>query len=433
MIEVALFSGIGLLGYILSTQYSSTSSKKSNETFVIGGGAQAAQAAPAAAAAAARPGVPTLSTTGPEIKFGENQKGHANMVPFFGAKVTQNMRTDATQSILDTFSGTGSDYFQKREVASMYDVVPGQGNPFGNANESDFYQSRQVAGMNMKNVSPIERTYVAPGINDGYTNLGSGGYQQFNEAQQYAKPRTTDEMRTANKPKLTYDKPVIPGSHFITEPGLQAPVNKNRPDTFNILTDEKTGELTHLNTAVGAQVAPAAFPQQLLKEQNRETTSIEYYGQVGSDVTLASYVRSFTEPFEQFMKLTVGEWFGVAGGEGAAAEGSYIVDPYLVAYTNPGRETTVDTGYTPGGNIAINSGEASAGAVKVNKDESMLNNVREFEAAGNVVPTAATQQQKGDFRYTQQLPNNADWERIDPAILDAFKANPYTQSLQSIY
>lgn len=426
MIEVALFSGIGLLGYILSTQYSSNTAEKKKEHF----------AAPPPVSSGrpivSPPGVPTLATTGPEVKFSQSQKGHANMVPYFGAKVTQNMRTDATQSILDTFSGTGSDYFQKREVASMYDVVPGQGNPFGNANESDFYQSRQVAGMNMKNVSPIERTYVAPGINDGYTNLGSGGYQQFNEAQQYAKPRTTDELRTDNKPKLSYDKPVVPGSHFITEPGLQAPVLKNRPDTFNILTDAKTGELLHLNTAVGAQVAPASFPQQLLKEQQRESTNIEYYGLAGSDATLASYVRSFTEPFEQFMKLTVGEWMGAGGGAGSAQEGSYVVDPYLVAYTNPGRETSVETGYTPGGSIAINSGEATAGAVKVNKDESMLDNVRKFEAAGNVVPTASTQQQQGEFRYTQQLPNNADWERIDPAILDAFKANPYTQSLQSI-
>lgn len=427
MIEIALFSGIGLLGYILSTQYSSKNGGDKREPFVAGVADQAATFI------SDSPGVPTRSVGSPgsDITISQNKMGHANMVPYFGSKVTQNMKADATQSILDTFSGTGSDYFQKREVVSMYDVVPGQGNPFGNANESDFYQSRQVAGLNMKNVSPIERTYVAPGINDGYTNQGSGGYQQFNEAQQYAKPRTTDEMRTANKPKLTYDKPVVPGSHFITEPGLQAPVLKNRPDTFNILTDEH-GQLTHLNTAVGAQVAPASFPQQLLKEQQRETTNVEYYGQAGSDATLAGYVRSFTEPFEQFMKLTVGEWMGVGGGAGAVSEGSYVVDPYLVAYTNPGRETSVDTGYTPGGSIAINTGEATTGAVKVNKDESMLNNIRQFEAAGNVVPTASGSQHQGEFRYTQQVPNSADWERIDPAILDAFKANPYTQSLQSI-
>jgi hypothetical protein len=402
MIEVALFTGVGLLGYILATQYKDEPVARERFTDAA---------------------VTSAITQNDSVTYSQD-KGHNNMVPYFGSKVTQNLRTDATTSILDTFAGTGSDYFQKREVTTMYDIVPGQGNPFGNANESDFYQSRQVAGMSMKNVSPIEKTYVGAGINDGYTNVGSGGYQQFTEAQQFAKPRTTDEIRTANKPKLSYDKPVVPGSHFVTEPGVQAPVMKNRPDTFNLLTDKDTGELLHLNTAVGAQVAPASFPEQMQKEQQRETTSVEYYGVGGSDATLESYVRSFTEPFEQFMKLTVGDWVGVPGGAGAASEGSYVVDPYLLAYTNPGRETSVETFYTTPGSIAINSGEATSGAVKVNKDESMLDNVRHFEAAGNIVSTAAQQQQQGDVRYTDKLPNNAYIDRVDPNILDAFKANP---------
>jgi len=424
MIEIALFSGIGLLGYILATQYSSNSPRESFESVPA--------PVPPTKHPKNLPGVNTRGSAGQDVQYAQAPKGHNNMVPYFGSKVTQNLRTDATTSILDTFAGTGSDYFQKREVTTMYDIVPGQGNPFGNANESDFYQSRQVAGMSMKNVSPIEKTYVGAGINDGYTNVGSGGYQQFTEAQQFAKPRTTDEIRTVNKPKLSYDKPVVPGSHFVTEPGVQAPVMKNRPDTFNLLTDKDTGELLYLNTAVGAQVAPASFPEQMQKEQQRETTSVEYYGVGGSDATLESYVRSFTEPFEQFMKLTVGDWVGVPGGAGAASEGSYVVDPYLLAYTNPGRETSVETFYTTPGSIAINSGEATSGAVKVNKDESMLDNVRHFEAAGNIVSTAAQQQQQGDVRYTDKLPNNAYIDRVDPNILDAFKANPYTQSLQSV-
>jgi len=104
-----------------------------------------------------------------------------------------------------------------------------QGLVFGNANESDSMQSRMVAGNNMKNVFPIEQTRVAPGVNDGYNNLGSGGYQQFTAAQEFAKPRTTDELRTANKPKLSYDSPVIPGSHFITQPASTGPSAQEPP------------------------------------------------------------------------------------------------------------------------------------------------------------------------------------------------------------
>ena len=416
MIEVALFTGVGLLGYILATQYNDESKKlpRGREGFED----------------AVSP--PRSAITQNDSVAVSQEPGHNNMVPFFGAKVTQNMRTGATNSILDTFAGTGSEYFQKREVAAFYDVVPGQGLVFGNANESDFMQSRMVAGTNMKNVFPIEQTRVAPGINDGYNNLGSGGYQQFNATQEFAKPRTTDEMRTANKPKLSYDAPVIPGSHFITQPGLQAPVLKNRPDTFQVLTDKDTGELMYLNTTTGAQVAPASFPEQMFKEQQRESTNIEYYGTGGASFTFANYIREVTEPFEQFMKLTVGEWAGPGGGQGAASEGSYLVDQYLVAYTNPGREASAMTNYTPGGYTAIHSGEAQVGAVKVNKDEDMLINTREAVDPTNVVSLASSTQQQGLYHFNEPLPQDQEIKNMDPSILDAFRSNPYTHSLTSV-
>jgi len=416
MIEVALFTGVGLLGYILATKYN----EESKTTQHGREGFEDAVSPPKSAI-----------THNDSVAYSQ-EKGHNNMVPFFGAKVTQNMRTSATNSILDTFAGTGNEYFQKREVAAFYDVVPGQGLPFGNQNESDFFQSRMVAGTNMKNVFPIEQTRVAPGVNDGYNNLGSGGYQQFNATQEFAKPRTTDELRTANKPKLSYDSPVIPGSHFITQPGLQAPVLKNRPDTFQVLTDKDTGELMYLNTTTGAQVAPASFPEQMFKEQQRESTNIEYFGTGGASFTFANYIREFTEPFEQFMKLTVGEWAGPGGGAGAANEGSYLVDQYLVAYTNPGREASAMTNYTPGGYTAIHSGESAVGAVKVNKDEDMLINTREAVDPTNVVSLPSSTQQQGVYRFNEPLPQDQEIKNMDPSILDAFRSNPYTQSLTSV-
>jgi hypothetical protein len=410
MIQLALFTGLGLLGYILATQY--TEKKQPKETFLN-----------------PRP----TEEFNDMMPVTQQAKGHNNMVPFFGSRVTQNMQEGAHHSILDTFSGTGKEQFQKREIASLYDIAPGSsGAVFGNANESDFYQSRMVSSMSMKNVSPVERVRVGPGINDGYTNLPSGGYQQFNEGQEYLKPRTTDEIRTANKPKLSYEQPVVPGSHYVTNPGLQAPVNKNRPDTFGILTD-KDGSMPYLLTTTGAQVAPASFPGQMMKTQQRESTSTEHYGAGGASFSFSSYIRAFTEPFEQFMKLTVGEYFGVGGGSGGALpEGSYVVDPYLAAYTNGGREASIFTNYQAPGYVAINSGEGTQGAVKTNKDESMLVNVRQFVDPANVVGTAATAQQLGAQKYVEPLDQGIEISRMDGGILDAFRSNPYTHSLSSI-
>jgi hypothetical protein len=409
MIQLALFTGLGLLGYILATQYSGTPSPK--ETFL-------------------NPRPVQQHTDG--VVVTQEPAGHNNMVPFFGPRVTQNMQGGAHNSILDTFSGSGKEHFQKREVASFYDSSPGVDLPFGNQNESDFMQSRMVAGTRMNNVFPIDKTYVGPGVNDGYTDKPSGGYQQFNELQQYAKPRTTDELRTANKPKLSYDQPVIPGSHYITNPGLQAPVNKNRPDTFQVLKSEN-GDMPYLLTTTGAQVAPASFPAQMQKDQQRETTSIEYYGSGGAAFTFHSYVRAFTEPFEQFMRLTVGEWFGSGGGAGGALpEGSYVVDPYLAAYTNPGREQNVMTNYQGPGYIATSIGSDSYGATKTNKDEGMMVNVRQFVDPANVVTTGTTAHQLGIQKFNEPLQQDIQVSRIESPILDAFRSNPYTQSLHSV-
>lgn len=418
MIQLALFTGLGLLGYILATQYNlKLSGYNPREMFVD--------------SRETRPTMESANGQGDKVLVTQTPQGHNNMVPFYGAKVTQNMVSGANSSILDSFSGTGKEQFQKREIASLYDVAPGMGIPFGNQNESDFYQSRMVAGMKMNNVFPIERVNVGPGLNDGYTNKPSGGFQQFNELQEYAKPRTTDEIRTVNKPKISYDKPMIPGAHYITNPGLQAPVNKNRPDTFAVLTD-KDGNMPYLNTTTGAQVAPASFPAQIQKEQQRESTNIEYYGGGGASFTFSSYVRAFTEPFEQFMRLTVGEWFGVGGGAGGLPEGNYVVDQYLEAYTNPGREASVLTNYQGPGYIAINNGSESYGAVKTNKDEEQLVNIRQFVDPANVVPASASAQQIGVQKFNEPLQQDIEVTRIEPGLLDAFRSNPYTHSLSSV-
>ena len=418
MIQLALFTGLGLLGYILATQYNTQLNKRNPKEMFIGSRQNYLSPMP-------------VSMETDRVETTQAQQGHNNMVPFFGAKVTQNMQAAANNSLLDAFAGTGSEHFQKREIASLYDVVPGTGLPFGNQNESDFYQSRMVAGMRMNNVFPIERVNVGPGLNDGYTNKPSGGFQQFNELQEYAKPRTTDELRVANKPKLSYDKPVIPGAHYVTNPGLQAPVNKNRPDTFAVMTD-KDGNMPYLNTTTGAQVAPAQFPAQIQKEQQRESTNIEYYGSGGASFTFSSYVRAFTEPFEQFMKLTVGEWFGIGGGQGGAAEGSYVVDPYLEAYTNPGREASVLTNYQTPGYIAVGTGANNYGATKTNKDESQMVNYRQFVDPANVVPAVTDIQQIGVQKYNEPLQQDIEVSRMEPSILDAFRSNPYTHSLASV-
>jgi hypothetical protein len=327
----------------------------------------------------------------------QSSEGHNNMVPFFGSKVTQSMYNGATDGILDTYTGTGKHtFFHKEESGAFFKPEAATGLPWGKQVETDFEQSRMVTSLRTANVFPIEQTRVGPGVNDGYTNLPSGGFQQ-DAIREFALPRTTDEIRVANKPKLTYTSDPVPGSHFITEMGIQAPVKKNRPDRFQVLDPD--GSLPHVNTAVGQQVAAALYPNQMMKTQDRETTSTAYNGTAQAAAGgYLSYIRAFTEPFQQFMKLTV-----------------------------EGRPTPA--GPAPSGGIA--AGPQSYN-VQTHRDESLLNNSRGFEVPlmtfGGQAPTAAMQ---GSTKYVVPLQEDIYTVRNEPGILDAFKSNPYTQSLQS--
>jgi hypothetical protein len=361
MAEVALILALGAVGYVLS-----------KDEFVEG----------------FKPSARPLEQHTDNVLHA-NAKGHSNEVPFFGARVTQSMYSGSTDHILDNHTGAGKEYFQKRETESFYDTKPGTGNPFGNQVETDFEQSRMVTAMQTKNVFPIERTLVgAPGSNAGYTNEGSGGFQQ-DQLREWALPPTTDEIRIASKPKLTFTSDPVPGVNVVTQPGIQAPVNKNKPDKFVLLGMDRA------NTTVGAQVAARLHPEQPMKPQARQTTSVEYYGSGGGQEGLwASYIRSFTEPFQEFMKLT--------------AEG------------RPGPAAIQGSGNTVGADMY---------SAQTRKDETVLSDAARFNVPTSIV--TASSEHLGSFKYNEPLQQDVHIERNHPGILDALQNNPLALPLNA--
>jgi hypothetical protein len=369
MIELALLVGLGAVGYMLAKDQPSGTV----ETYTNGGGE----------------GRPTQKIQD-EIVHTQEHKGHNNEVPFFGANVTQSMYSGATDHVLDNHTGAGKEYFQKREATSFFDTKPGVGQPFGNQVESDFMQSRMVSGQNMKNVFPIDQVRVGPGANDGYTNIPKGGYQQ-DQIREFALPPTTDEIRVVTNPKLSYEPPVIPGANSVTLPGVQADVKKNKPDRFALYGMDR------VNTAVGAQTAPTIYAEQPMKPQARETTEREYFGSIGGTIAILSpYVRAFTEPYQEFMRLTAEGRPGPAGAQG--------------------------TGFS--------MGPETYSAVS-NRNEQAIIDAARMNGGANVVGTASSAEHLGSYRFNTPLKEDALVERTDPSYLEAFKKNPYAQPLNS--
>ena len=213
---------------------------------------------------------------------------HNNMVPFFGGRVKQNVAPQANSGILNSFTGSGIDQIKKREVESMFDTSRAPyGNPYGLESSSDFIQSRINDPRNRSGERPFEPSRVAPAVNEGFGSSGKGGFQQYEVNDYMMKSmRRTDDLRTADNPKLTYNQPVVPGQHFIGAAAENAgEVRKYRPDTFYI---DETGERFFVTN--GEVIKEATRPVQVLKETTRTETTTEAFGPAGSQEYGQSYV-----------------------------------------------------------------------------------------------------------------------------------------------
>jgi hypothetical protein len=372
MIELALLAGLGTLGYVLATQQ--------KEHFEL----------PPRKTVKGISGQDYIPDPVDEDDPTKNpSKGHSNEVPYFGARLTQSMYSGATNGTLDNHTGAGKEYFQKREVKSFFDAKPATGNPYGAAAETDFMQSRMVTGQRMNNVFPVEQVQVGPGVNDGYTNIPKGGFQQ-DKMREFELPKTTDELRVVGQEKLSYSPPVIPGANIVTQPGVQADVKKNRPDRYVLYGMDRA------NTAVGAQTAPRIYSDQPMKEQARESTSVYHNNPAGGAVTtFVSYIRAFTEPYQEFMRLTAE---GRAGPAGLSGMGTSVGADQYSAQTKFDMDPIL------------------AGATRFNVPQ---------------VALSTQADQLGSYRFNKPLQEDAIVQRNDPSMLSAFNSNPYTHKLTS--
>jgi hypothetical protein len=216
----------------------------------------------------------TSSLTGNKIPSSEFR--HNNMVPFYGGSIKQNMTATANQNRLDSYTGSGVTQIRKKEVETMFNTAQTPyGAPYGLQVGNDFVKDRIVASRNRAGERPFEPTRVAPGVGEKGGALGNGGFQQFevDEIMKRALP-TTDKLRTADNPKLSYDKPVVPGQHFIGK-AMDNPgeVRHYRPDRFYI---DEGGD--HWSATPAGLVKEAVRSTQVIKHTDRSETTTELFG-----------------------------------------------------------------------------------------------------------------------------------------------------------
>jgi hypothetical protein len=135
-------------------------------------------------------------------------------------------------------------------------------------------------------VKPFESIRVGPGLDKGYIADGSHGFNSGMEARDKWLPKTVDELRVSTNPKQEYDLNGLqgPAQSVIKNVGIEGKIEKYRPDTFFINTQDRW------LTTTGAEKAGQLVPDYIVKPSTRNETSSYQHGTPNAIIKTASYV-----------------------------------------------------------------------------------------------------------------------------------------------
>ena len=252
---------------------------------------------------------------------------HNNMVPFFGGKIKGNTYHENTaETVLDNMIGSGSQVIKKIEQAPLFKPQENMSWAHGTPNQSDFFQSRQMPATVVNNVKPFDTVMVGPGLDQGYGVNGTGGYNSGMEARDKWLPYTVDQMRVATNPKLEYEliNHEGPAQSVIKNVGIQGRVEKQRPDTFFINTQDRW------LTTTGATKGETLRPIQETGIIRRNDILTNYTGPAGTVDLKAGYAPENFEASRRHNLPTKDINHATAVGKGPSTD----KDNFAKSYTN---------------------------------------------------------------------------------------------------
>lgn len=312
---------------------------------------------------------------------------HNNMVPYFGGKLRSRVHeSNATEALIDNYTGAGSQIHSKRETAPLFAPADHYQWAYGAPNQSDFYQSRVNPSMKMSNVKPFEEEMVGPGLGLGYTTEGAGGFNSGMMARDQWLDRNVDELRVANKPKasglgaLGYEGPA---NSYVKELGSIGKVEKHRvTKTFEMGQDR-------LFTTTGASKGSTLRALQIERDVSRPETSASYIGGAGAYVD-ANYVEGEYMPSKHIDLGEVPLGPAHAVDKGYANEADYQAKS-LYAYPNNRTANQVDGDNSYFGMVGGAMGAVVSpllDALRPSRRENVIGNLRIYGDAGTKTPNS---------------------------------------------
>jgi hypothetical protein len=210
---------------------------------------------------------------------------HNNMVPFTrGTPYGQIYKNDHAATILDTYTGAGSQDRKKIEQAPLFKPQDSIQWAHGMPSTSDFVQSRMVPPTNNSMVKPFETQQMG----------GTNGLNSDLEERHKWLPKTVDELRVATNPKETYSLAGHqgPAANAIKDRGTIGTVERYRPDGFYVNSQDRW------LTTTGAEHGPRQVAEELDAASRRGTADTYQPGIAGTTKTAAIAPQNYIMPEE---------------------------------------------------------------------------------------------------------------------------------------
>lgn len=208
---------------------------------------------------------------------------HGSMAPFFGGRMKQNVDV-SRPSLLEKFTGTtpqgGVPPPQKREIKPMFQ--PFQENIYGASMANPETERERLNTNKLRqgelNFEPIR---VGPAIGGGYNGSPNDGYL---EGREYQMPPTIDELRSIDRPQITYAGRTNAGSEQVASRGELGNVNGPRFDQRY----KETNTSEDWMRTTGQNLGNASRPEQIVRDVTKPCTHVPYAGAAGPTATTAA-------------------------------------------------------------------------------------------------------------------------------------------------
>jgi len=323
---------------------------------------------------------------------------HNNMVPYFGSRLRSQVSDSNNESILDNYSGTGSQTITKKEVAPMFSPHDNLQWANGAPNATEFYRSRVNPSQRMANVKPFEEQIVGPGLGLGYTTQGSGGFNSGMMMRDAWLDKTADQLRVDNKPKATglglygHEGPAnsfIKSNATMDQMGI---MEKHLPDQsfaldqrdFSNHNPNGSNDIGRLFTTTGAHKGETMRAVPVERFVNRPETAVSYSGVAGYQ-NPAAYVPGEYMPSHNQQLGQVPLMIANANGRNYASDADYGIKSKM-AYPN-NRTYNVQDSYF--GLVSGSLGAAVAPLLDIlrhSRKENVLGTLRPYQNPGTTVP-----------------------------------------------